>query len=710
MQQKDINIERGGDLIESSFGISSKDSAHILTILRDKLYSNKILAVIREYCTNAQDAHAEAGIDTPIEVSLPTRLNSNFTVRDYGSGLSEEDVRNIYVMYGASTKRQSNNVVGQLGLGCKAAFAYTDKFTVTSWHKGEKKVYTAYIDETGVGKIALLTSEKSDESQGIKITIPVKQEHFYSFSDETCKLLRFFDPLPTVHGARLIPVEYSTKGEIPGGIKFAVQERGYTSHIVMGGVPYPITEHEIDCPNGYNKVLSLGVHIFVNIGDVEVAANREALEFTERTKNTLERYITAVAKAALEERGKQFTNSATYREANIALINTNLNHSFWVKLKTSLMWKGKQLDGYAIPSNNVFDIYHPYQQRNGNRWYESRSVSAFKSIKLFLVDTDRQWKTKLSQWIDYKGINTSDVYVLKPATGIEAKHIEKYWEERQLDDYDITPVSACKVPKEELKKMRTKSTRMSYSQSHVGSIFLLKEESQRPRLKNTKSKDWDKVEEIPDGKKYYVELDKFFIVLGKKKLEILEFEEVMNVCKSVGLSLDKLYGVKSAHLKKLDDDWVPLLKLIEESIDSSGFYQKVRDLNEYETYVTFQLEDFAAEVIDLPEGSVAKKLVDMTREIKEATKNMRQRRRSVANLLTELGIESKVGELEPTYNINETVEEAKRTYPLMDVLNVFPGKEEDRVGTYRYRYSRKTPVKEMEESFVQYVQLIEGEK
>jgi hypothetical protein len=114
-----IDIQKSEEIVESSFGISVEDSAHILSILRDKLYSNKVLAVIREYSTNAYDAHVEAGIpDRPIEVTLPSRLDSTLSIRDYGIGLTEEDVRNIYAMYGASTKRSSNAFTGQLGLGC----------------------------------------------------------------------------------------------------------------------------------------------------------------------------------------------------------------------------------------------------------------------------------------------------------------------------------------------------------------------------------------------------------------------------------------------------------------------------------------------------------------------------------------------------------------------------------------------------------------
>jgi hypothetical protein len=55
---------------ESFFSIKQDNLAHIFGILRNQLYSNKPLAVIREYCTNAFDAHVDAGkADEPIIVN-----------------------------------------------------------------------------------------------------------------------------------------------------------------------------------------------------------------------------------------------------------------------------------------------------------------------------------------------------------------------------------------------------------------------------------------------------------------------------------------------------------------------------------------------------------------------------------------------------------------------------------------------------------------
>ena len=127
--KKARSVSSGGVMTQGVFGISEKDQAHILQILRDRLYTNKILAVLREYGSNAWDEHRDAGIpDRPIKVALPTRLVPALVIRDYGRGLSESDVLNVYVKYGASTKRESDVAVGMLGIGAKSAFAYADSF------------------------------------------------------------------------------------------------------------------------------------------------------------------------------------------------------------------------------------------------------------------------------------------------------------------------------------------------------------------------------------------------------------------------------------------------------------------------------------------------------------------------------------------------------------------------------------------------------
>ena len=120
-------LKQSEDFPSKNFSI--KQDAHIFKVLRSKIYSDKILAVIREYSCNAVDAHVEAETpDKPIKITLPNAMNPHFIVRDFGKGMTDEDIFDIYATYGESTKRNTNSQIGQLGLGCKSGFAYSNSF------------------------------------------------------------------------------------------------------------------------------------------------------------------------------------------------------------------------------------------------------------------------------------------------------------------------------------------------------------------------------------------------------------------------------------------------------------------------------------------------------------------------------------------------------------------------------------------------------
>jgi sensor histidine kinase regulating citrate/malate metabolism len=118
-----IQVESNVQGEKIAMGIDPAAMAHIMSILTD-LYSDPEYAVIREYSTNAFDSHIEAGQTRPIEVTLPTDLAPFLTIRDFGIGLDAEGIESIYSLYGASTKRNTNDQVGMLGLGCKSALTY----------------------------------------------------------------------------------------------------------------------------------------------------------------------------------------------------------------------------------------------------------------------------------------------------------------------------------------------------------------------------------------------------------------------------------------------------------------------------------------------------------------------------------------------------------------------------------------------------------
>jgi hypothetical protein len=295
-------VQSSGVLSTTKFGISEKDQAHILGILRDRLYSNKKLAVLREYSSNAWDAHRDAGIPTrPIKIVLPTSLESSLIIRDYGLGLSEDDIFDVYVKYGASTKRDSNEAVGMLGIGAKSAFAYSDSFTVTSFHGGLKKVYVAVLDESDMGTMSKLYEEPSTET-GVEIKVPVSPGDISGFMQEAKYLFPFFTPQPEINYHLEDPITDRKKNGFLNKNGYSVLPNWVA---VMGCVPYRLDfsrlQEELEELELGDLQKNLKGGLFFDIGDVDISASREDLEYTDRTKKAIVDKIFALAEELAKE-------------------------------------------------------------------------------------------------------------------------------------------------------------------------------------------------------------------------------------------------------------------------------------------------------------------------------------------------------------------------------------------------------------------------
>ena len=165
-QNKSKEVVSSHDFEQVNCTIDAEDMRYVASLLRNN-YSNTRLAVVREISANALDANAEAGVDRPIEIKLPTSMNPTFAVRDFGGGLSQEDVFGLYSKYGKSTKRTSNNYIGAFGIGKFAPLSYGDNFTCVSYHDGTKTSYNVFVDENDDTKITKLFEEPSNEPTGL---------------------------------------------------------------------------------------------------------------------------------------------------------------------------------------------------------------------------------------------------------------------------------------------------------------------------------------------------------------------------------------------------------------------------------------------------------------------------------------------------------------------------------------------------------------
>jgi hypothetical protein len=277
-----------------------KASAKAFNILSSGLYANKIRAIIRELSCNAVDSHVAAGrTTTPFDVHLPNSLEPHFSIRDYGTGLSHEQVTSIYTTYFESTKTDSNDYIGALGLGSKSPFSYTDNFTVTAIKDGRKGIYSAFINSDGVPSIAQMMTEDTDEPDGVEVKFSVNDNYDFSkFRDEACHVYTYFALRPVIAGSagfEFRDVEYESKDIIPGVHSYA---RGGKSMAVMGNIAYPIEVPNTDKNLGeLANLLSCGLELHFAIGEVDFQASREGLSYIPSTIKAIERKLEEVNKA-----------------------------------------------------------------------------------------------------------------------------------------------------------------------------------------------------------------------------------------------------------------------------------------------------------------------------------------------------------------------------------------------------------------------------
>ena len=282
-----------------------KGSAKAFQILSGSLYSDKILAVVRELSCNAYDAHvANGNPDTPFEIKLPTNWDATFYVKDYGTGLSDDQVKNLYMTYFDSTKQDSDDFVGQLGLGSKSPFSYGATFNVESRYNGIKSVYTCYKNTDGVPSVREMGSAATDEPNGVTISMGVKASDIAAFQRAAKFALMYFAVQPKYVGVSNFtahPVKYTAQGN---GWKMRSGDSVYEGiRVVQGGVSYPVnvetmyellndseSDHRVTHFMCYTAA-DLNLDILVNVGDVEIAPSREALTYDVRTSENLVKHM-----------------------------------------------------------------------------------------------------------------------------------------------------------------------------------------------------------------------------------------------------------------------------------------------------------------------------------------------------------------------------------------------------------------------------------
>lgn len=346
-QVRDVQHSGVGEVVTATI----KATAKVFSFFSDMTYTNKIEAVVRELVSNGIDSNKMAGNNDPITVTLPTEADPTFRVKDQGLGMSHEFLTTSFMAYtDGTTKSGSNIAIGGFGIGSKSPFAYTDQFTIRSVHEGRVGTYSIFKNDEGVPCCLPLDLSDTDEPNSVEVMVAVEPADFERFTETAQTILTYFDPIPNLIGADIIPADYIARGE-----GWAVRKTSGDLAIIMGGVRYVVARTSLPYDVRSNPLVSYGIDLTLPIGSCSVAISREALSLDDNTVTAIITALSNTKDAIVASFATIFDQYESKWEAMKALEEqTGGNMNRGRLLADNAKWKGEPLAQILRPDLDVW--------------------------------------------------------------------------------------------------------------------------------------------------------------------------------------------------------------------------------------------------------------------------------------------------------------------------------------------------------------------
>ncbi len=673
-----------------------KATAKSFRILADGLYSNKIRAIVRELSCNAYDSHVAAGKpDLPFDVHLPNSLESYFSIRDYGVGLSNNEVTNIFTTFFESTKTGSNDFVGALGLGSKSPFSYTDNFTVTAIKAGVKGVYTAFINEQGVPSIAMMAEEETTDPNGVEIRFAVENQYdFSSFCSEAVYVYRTFKHKPVVSGNsrfKFDDFEYETKDIVPG---VHVTKDMNHSVAIMGNIGYPIRIPDSDQTLGdLRRLLNCSLVLEFAIGELDFQASREGLSYIPQTINAIKQKLELLRgelSMFVEREATAIDNlweRAEYliAKSKVDLWRTAVMHyaktSNFELIDTSSNWVSNahvnfELD--AIKNDYNIDL---------RGFYHSKGEKTCSSI-----GNDSKWDPVTQAYLPRCQIPVSThVHFVVTDTKVGAQERAKYHWKKNNQAYGSQRVYILS-PADKTQPMKTKEFFDSLYNPPASNIKLASELNEKPRkagmgrnvsimcLERRGNGGYNRRDDMvwrnAGNLNVFSTTETFYYlpVKGFKSLgKIYNVKALDNYLNQANFGVSKVFGVRKTDLAAVQalTNWKNLDEYVKEKLENfgdeqiPGLVKSAIDFRELYSYHVYKLVD---------SNSPYLKLYNEFKDVKKVDSELQS---AIRWLSQQYGVQTK-GNVDITATVDkykQEVSDMKTRYPLVQYLKYCPDNE-----------------------------------
>jgi len=693
-QEEIRTVETSQVFKEYTFGVKEENLAHIFKVLRSQLYSNKPKALLSEYCANAYDANIMAGNgDVPIEVTLPNSFEPVLKIKDRGVGLSENDVKEIYVSYGASNKRNSNLVAGNLGLGSKSGFAYGDNFLVVSYYNGTKTTYNAFLDPSEVGRIAVMAQEPTKEPNGVEVIIPVKPQHYETFKNVAAEIFKYYKVQPIIKGVtNFIVAKDITTGVV--GNNWAYNGVGHST-LVMGVYGYSIDTYALEEELSEDQLACLraGFTVECNMGDAKHNASREALEYLPLTINTIKTRVNEILAELPAMLIQRLSAAKNIFEAH------QVYYEFFKKgnavgnrlsgiLKDKLVFNNILINDSYVDFQNKPEIsVSRWHMKSGRRSYNQKLSSDYikyieKKPKTLLIVNDlgdENIKPRIQVLMDKRDSQNNriydDIYVFSfkniTTTDAVTKAVTITNGEKVFEDYTLLPVA-------EIEKISAtaKPPRQPRTVSSSGINNQLKNTKKAFKFNPThsqsfgwnKSAAWDITDVDLNGTGVFVTIshysatDSIYDSPTKIGKALAKLEELGIKC--------ELYGIKEKLVGELKGDWTTFTDFIKKSITNyiktNNIESKLADFNALNE-ITAPINKLVLKVNDLSENSPYKKFIEIHNAAKAGVGKIKDEIQIINFFGTGLVTASKSDKSE----LIKLSQECAKRYPLLSCIQEY---------------------------------------
>lgn len=560
--------------------ISDTSKAFVFDILRNKIYSNKIGATVRETISNAKDAHTAAGKNSlPIYIEIPDRNHPFFIVQDWGTGMSPQTMKEVYMDYGSSSKREKENnssVVGKFGIGASSIHSYTDSFTITTVVDGIKYFYVNALNGK-LNQLNLLGQEPTNEGNGTIISVPVRSQDIAEFEREIFFYTKYWSVQPTFNR------EWSTVhgGKLPQFPNIILQGTDWkldstsSSICLVGEVPTPIRIQ--DQSFQFKEYWTTNTILEFGADEVDVPVSREFLEYTNKTKAAIQKKLNTIQNELINLVFDQVKKQPTLIDA-IKYFYTQLPSQLTDKLPYPSFNNVLVKKFYQLP----FELTCHYKAASYSKKTKTKATDNIEVIgqwgrkKDFIIvinDTGKKSYFKKDELLEEYGVDT--IYYIP--LGIKDTFFENESDYDQvvekyplLKELEALRLSEIHTPKPRQKRNYEKKekgmmTAYEFKGGYYGGSGIYSM-CQKAEISVEADDSNFAYFEIVGLKNSETGVENLFPYSSNKYANSLQnLKELLLGVKHLNPDL-KIYGVTSANISKLEGQWIHVSKYIQEYV------------------------------------------------------------------------------------------------------------------------------------------------